>query len=326
MRVKIGTFNLNNLFSRFNFAGAVNVLQKGSGSSNSFTIKYEFTDPETFKIRTFQGKLIKAKKKVDSERVRDRILEMDVDVLAVQEVENIHILRQFNRDELDNLYPYAVLVEGNDPRFIDVGLLSKLPVGPVTSHQHAVHPSNPDRPVFGRDLLEVEILSPNRTMRLFTIFNNHLKSHFVPRNEDPVEGKAKADARRQRQAETVAMIVERRTWPDDRFIVLGDMNDPQYSQSIKPLVESPELDLVNALSNPKETREPKAESTGPGPQTAAWTYRYKESGEAPEFHLYDQIWLSPSLSQGLQDAWIDRRTRHGGDGSDHDPAWIELAL
>ena len=24
--------------------------------------------------------------------------------------------------------------------------------------------------------------------------------------------------------------------------------------------------------------------------------------------------------------WIDRRTKHAGDGSDHDPAWIEMDL
>jgi endonuclease/exonuclease/phosphatase family metal-dependent hydrolase len=120
--------------------------------------------------------------------------------------------------------------------------------------------------------------------------------------------------------------VERRTWSDDRFIVLGDMNDPPDSPCLEPMVVFPDLGLVNALSDPKETREPKAEKTGPGPQTTAWTYRHKESGEAPVFHLYDQIWLSPSLFQGLQNAWIDRRTRHGGDGSDHDPAWIEIEL
>jgi hypothetical protein len=27
------------------------------------------------------------------------------------------------------MYPHVVLVEGNDPRLIDVGLLSKLPLG-----------------------------------------------------------------------------------------------------------------------------------------------------------------------------------------------------
>jgi hypothetical protein len=38
-------------------------------------------------------------------------------------------LRQFNRDDLGGLYSWVVLVEENDLRLIDVGMLSKLPVG-----------------------------------------------------------------------------------------------------------------------------------------------------------------------------------------------------
>jgi hypothetical protein len=55
-------------------------------------------------------------------------------------------------------------------------MLSKLPLGTVTSWQHAIHPDDPTQPVFSRDLLEVEILHPGRGRRLFTLFNNHLKA------------------------------------------------------------------------------------------------------------------------------------------------------
>lgn len=325
MKVTVGTFNLNNLFSRFNFKGVVDEIQGSGGTAGAMTVRYEFTDADTFKIRTFTGKLVKEKKAVDTERITSRILEMDVDVLAVQEVENIEILNQFNDDRLGNLYPHRVLVEGNDPRFIDVALLSKLPLGAVSSYQKSVHPSDPGKPVFGRDLLEVEVWSSNRTVRLFTIFNNHLKSHFVHHGQDEAEGQIKNDARREKQAEMVATIVAARTQPGSRYIILGDMNDPPDSTALSPMVQS-SLGLVNALADPEETREPKPESIGPGPQTTAWTYRHKATGEPPEFNLYDQIWLSPALSNSLEKATIDRRERHGGDGSDHDPAWVELAL
>ncbi len=101
---------------------------------------------------------------------------MDLDVLAVQEVEDIGTLKRFVIDNLGGLYPHVVLVEGNDPRLIDVAVLSKLPIGAVTSWQRAVHASEPGTLVFGRDLLQVEILDANRTRRLFTVFNTHLKS------------------------------------------------------------------------------------------------------------------------------------------------------
>jgi MmgE/PrpD C-terminal domain len=44
----------------------------------------------------------------------------------------------------------------------------------VTSWQRAVHPSDPSEQVFGRDLLQVEILNASRTRRLFTLFNTHM--------------------------------------------------------------------------------------------------------------------------------------------------------
>jgi len=45
--------------------------------------------------------------------IADRIIAMDVDVLAVQEVENIEALNTFNSNELNGLYPHRLLIEGN---------------------------------------------------------------------------------------------------------------------------------------------------------------------------------------------------------------------
>jgi endonuclease/exonuclease/phosphatase family metal-dependent hydrolase len=325
MIVKIGTFNLNNLFSRFNFAGAIKEIQKAEGATGAVTVRYEFTDPDNFRIRTFRGKLVNAKDSDDTVAIASRIQNMDVDVLAVQEVENINILREFNRDFLNGLYSQQVLIEGNDPRFIDVGILSKLPIGAVTSFQTAVHPDDPTQTVFGRDLLEVEILNKSRSHRLFMIYNNHLKSHFGD-EDDGGQGKVRNDTRRRRQAEAVDRIVASRTRPDSRYVLSGDMNDPPNSQFLQSMLTIEGSQLVNVLASPTETRPPKPESSGNDPATPAWTYRRKPSGLPPEHLLFDQIWLSPALGPSLQGAFIDRRTKHGGDGSDHDPAWIELDL
>lgn len=326
MNVTVGTFNLNNLFSRFNFQGAIETIRRADGAAGSMTIRYEFTDPATYRIRTFLGQLVKAKDAADTAAIARRIREMDVDVLAVQEVENVELLRRFNREDLSGLYEHEVLVEGNDARFIDVGLLSKLPVGAITSHQTTPDPARPGQPVFGRDMLEAEILNPARSRRLFTIFNNHLKSKFVPFNQDPVRGAIEANERRRRQAEAVSGIVGRRMRRDARYLVVGDMNDLPDASYLEPMLTIDGRRLVNALANPQETRPPKTERTGPGPQTTAWTYRFKESGKPPRFQLLDQIWLSSALRDRQISSTIDRRRTHGGDGSDHDPAWIELDL
>lgn len=325
MDVTVGTFNLRNLFSQFNFKGKIDEILRSDGGTLDGELKYEFGYADTWKIRTYRGSLVKEKEEEETEKIAQRIKDMNVDVLAVQEVEDLDTLHQFNHEYLDRCaYRYCVLVEGNDPRLIDVGVLSKLPIGGVTSWKHMVHPSDPSSAVFGRDLLEVEMLNSSRSRTLFKIFNNHLKSHFVGPGRETVAGRQLNNQRRTRQAEMVARIVKARTRPNSPFIVLGDMNDPPSSPCLQPFVADPKLQLTNALSNPKETRPPKADT--PPPASTAWTHRYKRSGQPAEYELYDQIWLSPGLAAKQTEAWINRRELHKGDGSDHDPAWIKLRL
>ena len=324
MAITIGTFNLNNLFSRFNFQAEVD--QAPTDNQGGITLSF---DEGQFTARTFMGRLVRAKDPGDTIEIARRIRDvMDVDVLAVQEVEHIGILKRFNSEHLQNLYPHVALVEGNDQRLIDVGILSKFPIGAIVSHQTAVHPADPHRRVFGRDLLQVEILKNNGD-KLLTVYNTHLKSHFVPFGQDPVHGTNQANERRRRQAETIARLISKMERPNSSFVLVGDMNDPPDSEFLEPMLTVDNQPIVNALANPQETHPPKAETQGqgPGPQTTAWTHRFNPPGPAfPEYQLFDQIWVSQALSDRLGTAHIDRRQKHGGDGSDHDPAWIEIDI
>jgi endonuclease/exonuclease/phosphatase family metal-dependent hydrolase len=325
MNVKVGTFNLRNLFSQYNFKAKIDEIIKADGGVLEAKVEYLFeADSNLIKLRTFMGSLVKEKNPDDVKKIAERINRMDVDVLALQEVEDLDTLFNFNREKLDYRYKYKILVEGNDPRLIDIAVLSKLPIGGITSWKHAVHPKEPGIDVFGRDLLEVEILNPTRKKTLFKIFNNHLKSHYVDWRRERAAAKRKNDERRTSQAEMIARIVKERTRPNSSFIILGDMNDPPDSPCLKPFTKDPELNLTDALSNPKETRPAKADKYPPA--SKAWTHRYKPSGKPTKYELYDQIWLSPKLASKQVDAWIDRREYHSGDGSDHDPAWITLDL
>lgn len=325
MKITVGTFNLNNLFSRYNFKGEISAI-KHNDTRVATTLDYTFGPQDDFRIRKYKGKLVKAKDAKKTAKVVARIMAMDVDILAVQEVEDIDTLKAFNRDELKKMYPYVTLIEGNDSRLIDVGLLSKYPVGAVTSWQHAVHKDSPNRPIFGRDLLETQILSKDRKKILFTLFNNHLKSHFCDFRENKAACTKKNNKRRKRQSDMIAQIVKKQTRPTSRFVVLGDMNDPPDSPHLTPFTTDAELNLTNALANARETKPPTVPGNIPAPPHTNWTHRYKASGKPADYELYDQIWVSHALSARITGAWIHRRKNLTGDGSDHDPAWIELTL
>ena len=110
---------------------------------------------------------------------------------------------------------------------------------------------------------------------------------------------------------------------------MGDMNDPLESHFLLSMFNIEGQMLKNALENPNETRPLKDElaGQGPEPQTTAWTHRFNPPGpEFPGYHLFDQIWVSSSLGGSFYDPMIDRRTKQSGDGSDHDPAWIDLDI
>lgn len=320
--VRIATFNLNNLFNRYNFQGVVEGVVDES-STVTATVEYHFDDPANFRLRTFRGNLVKEKPPAERVILANRLIAIDADVIAVQEVEDIETLRMFASNHLASAYPYVALLEGNDPRLIDVAILSKLPLGAVTSWQHARHPADPGGNVFSRDLLEVDVLSADRSRRLLTVYNNHLKSKFVPFDQDSVAGAAAADLRRTQQAETIERIVAARQRPNGRFVIVGDLNDTPTAPTLAALA-SGSLNLVSGLANARESRPSPPEN--PMPASVVWTSRFKPSGQPAIHELFDQIWLSPALVARQRDAVIHRRTKLGGDASDHDPASVDLDL
>jgi endonuclease/exonuclease/phosphatase family metal-dependent hydrolase len=320
MTLTVGTFNLNNLFDRWNFAGAVDVLARGT---SSVPATYTFDDEHRRRLQlNSRGKLLVAKKPEDTNRVAERLLAADVDVWVVQEVENADVLREFNREHLSGGYEHVMVIDGNDStRFIDIGILSRRPLGGVTSYQRTFHPDVPDRPIFSRDLVEAEILDA-RGRKVLTVFGTHLKSKFVDFTvQDPVAAFEAAQLLRTRQADTIMRIIDQRTSTRQPFLLCGDMNDTPDSPALTAYQKA---GLVNALLTPTEIGT--LTTTVDLPASPAWTSTFKEAGQLRTFDLIDQIWLSPALAPRLREAFIGRRRKLERDGTDHDPAWISLDL
>jgi|GEM_PF-3857585 len=87
MRLKVRTFNLNNLFSRFSFSVATQNLSEGE-TAGALMFRYEFS-ADDIRVRTYRGSSVKSKPQEDMVMMANRILEIDLDVLAVQDVEDM---------------------------------------------------------------------------------------------------------------------------------------------------------------------------------------------------------------------------------------------
>ncbi len=96
-------------------------------------------------------------------------------------------------------------------------------------------PDNPNKRVVGRNLLQVQALKSDGST-LFTLYNTHLKSHFVPFGQDPGAGAAATNAQRKRQAKASERIISSQERRGGIFILLGDMSDPGTSPDMAPML------------------------------------------------------------------------------------------
>ena len=211
---------------------------------------------------------------------------------------------------------------GQRPAADRPGRAVQAPAGAVASWQHAFHPEDLTEPVFSRDLLEVEILHPGTGSRLFTVFNNHLKSQFVPFDQDPVAGKQANDERRRRQAETVERIAAARN--SSRQPVCGGGGPERHPGRPDPGRDRRLLllQLVDGLNQPQETRLPKAD-VPPLPASGAWTHRFKETRQAGPLRAVRPDLAEPGpgrpAGRGVHRLAHPARRRRQ---RPYDPAWV----
>lgn len=158
------------------------------------------------------------------------IRDVKADVLAVVEAEDRIALKRFNEQLLKPLgadYDCIMLIDGNDDRGIDVGLMTKsgFDIGRIVSH---VDDSVNGQRTFSRDCPEFVVRTPGGAELLLLV--NHFKSKGFG-------SQAASNARRKAQAARVREIYEQRRQEGvEHIAVLGDLNDTPASDPLRPLL------------------------------------------------------------------------------------------
>jgi endonuclease/exonuclease/phosphatase family metal-dependent hydrolase len=217
---------------------------------------------------------------------------IDVDILMLQEVEHEAGLEELNDMELSGAYPHITVIDANDPRGIDIGIMSKVPLDDVISHQDESFTkagTNGPSYIFARDVLEVHLTVNGRQIVLLGV-------HFKAKdNDDP--DKRLAEAQRTR---AIADAITSAS-PGAAVIILGDFND---------LPASPPYLAVTGSAPDAYTNAPQFVSAA-----NQWTFDFNG-----QLELVDHQMVNPLMAERLEQSTV--RIVHGPEvdaASDHAP-------
>lgn len=310
--ITIATFNCENLFRRYKFSSTLKPEQIEKKLQDGFIVD-----------KTVLTTINQTERKLTA----DAIKATGADIVCLQEVENLDTLKNFISTFLNSSgYKYKILIDGRDPRLIDVALISKIPFGNVKTHQYGTGK------VFSRDCLEVEF---DLNGSSFTLFVNHLKSMFDKGNLTPAQKRKKTGVKRKAQCKEVLDIIQKKYNNPEQanWAVVGDLNDyPDQSTSLKLLLESPWMENIvqSRIANAAER----------------WTH-FWDTTEVPVEERYkqiDYIFLSKKLADSnpsatpviIRKGIITKATKYTGPrfaevtdkqgASDHCPVAVTIKL
>lgn len=186
------------------------------------------------------GSLELREEPIDENSMRNtaRVLtDLDADVIGVIEAESRPALRDFNKLILPAVqgtpFRHVMLIDGNDSRGIDVGLLCRkgYPIDSMRSHVDDQTASGES--LFSRDCPEYVVTTPQNNRLVILV--NHFKSKGFG-------APAASNARRKIQAQRVAEIYNGLSHAGEEFVaVVGDLNDTPDSDPLKPLLAGTNL-------------------------------------------------------------------------------------
>jgi endonuclease/exonuclease/phosphatase family metal-dependent hydrolase len=139
------------------------------------------------------------------------IQEVGADILGIVEAEDRPSLVRFNNELLGGQYSHAMLVDGNDERGIDVGILTRdgFKIESICSNVDA---KDAIGTVFSRDCPQYNVRTPSGAT--VHVLVNHFKSQSGGGGD-----------KRKRQAAEVRRIVDGLVQQGEHVVVLGDLNE-----------------------------------------------------------------------------------------------------
>jgi len=228
--------------------------------------------------------------------------EVNADAVVVVEAENRTSLVRFNEQVIEVVegrpYDHVMLIDGNDERGIDVGLMTRSTVGIDVMRSHVDDLVGQDR-IFSRDCPEFHLVLPGG--QRLVVLANHFKSKGYG-------DAATSNARRKAQAQRVREIYDGLIASGvDYVAVAGDFNDTPDSDPLSPL-------LGNGSLLKDISEHPAFDFAGrPG------TY-----GNATKDNKIDFILLSPKLYAKATGGGIFRKGVWGGKNGDLWPHFSEI--
>jgi len=163
--------------------------------------------------------------------------DVNADIMAVVEAESRTALKLFSdyviREAGGTPYAQVMVIDGNDDRGIDVGLMTRpgFDIGLMRSHIHDVTPEG--NTIYSRDCPEYAVRTPDG--ETIWVLPNHFKSKFGGEN---AATRAKRLAQSTRTAEIYRQL---RAEGHDNVVVLGDLNDTPDSEPLQPLLAGTDL-------------------------------------------------------------------------------------
>jgi endonuclease/exonuclease/phosphatase family metal-dependent hydrolase len=273
----------------------------------SFDVEHEDTGIEIVANTRFDwtGWLELAKEPIDevtTNMTAQVLLDVNADVQGVVEVEDRPSLSRFNQDLLGGHFEHVMLIDGNDTRGIDVGIMTRNGVEIVSMQSNVDVPDEgaPGERLFSRDCAEYLLRLPNK--RKVRVLLNHFKSQ-----------SGGGGPKRARQAQGLRDIVDALLKSGEKnLIVMGDLNEGpdgqgNPSQHFAPLY-APSSPLVDVFSLP--TFDP---GTKPGTfQSCSTTNRI------------DYIFVSKNLAPKIVGGGVERHGLWGAPTNKNPPSAWEI--